>query len=334
MGLSGKREAAAYAAVTLALLYHVAMLTSVVGHQPGQVTLIDRLHPVSIRKDTFGEDTNSYYQAGHSFLKGHTMYGLEGAEFVAPKVVEFGYHPVMGIAFAGVNLVLSFQEAHFAIILAQELLLIGTALALIRRLKLSRHRALLLVAMLFGYTPLHPEFYIGQVNVMVGVFLVAIVLVEERHRPIASSIAWGASLVLKSSLIVLAPLYLRQRRILRLVLVLGFAFVSGAAYFFFHPDSCAKVIHFFFHEMARSTANSLGLHSFLIDLGLRAGLSTFPAIHFARNLTALFALSAVAILFPDPKPAPTRRSCFVHVAVWLRFPQGGSKPAHWPTAAG
>ena len=311
------RERWAWAMLALALAYQAAMSVTVYGRQVGVVRAMDRLHPDCIRKDTYGEDTYCLYQAGHSLLQGHSMYKLQGAPVVVPRTVPYGYHPVMGVVWAGVSLVFSPEGAHRANMAFTQLTLLACALALGRMLRLVRAERIFLVAGFLLYTPLHPELYVGQVNSILVIFLTGIVGFERAGRHGVAGSLWAISMVLKPSLVVLGALWARLFRWRRLVLGLAFVLATGVPYYLSHPGSWETSSNIFSHGMARTTAGSQGFYAFVLDLALRSGLAKFTAIHVARNLVLAMAGVAVLILFMDREVDETWWVCVLTITYGL-----------------
>ncbi|MFN7973480.1 MAG: glycosyltransferase family 87 protein [Acidobacteriota bacterium] len=289
----------------LAAAYHAAMVASALFHRQGRITPIDRLHVIAVRPDTYGEDVYCNYQAGHNLLEGRDMYSIEGATIVVPRVVPYGYHPIIGMLFALVNLVLSADHAHRVWIVVADVLLIGSAILLARHLALPREATLGLLAMHLAFTPVYPELFIGQYNAILCIFLVLILTADARGRLALSGTLWAISIVLKPSLVVLGPLYVRLLRYWRLILTGAFVGSTGAAYYLTHPGSFEMSRRIFVMTMARSSAESQGFYAFAIDLALRAGVPLEPALTLGRVVAFGIAGVAVLVLFLDRKPDPT-----------------------------
>ena len=304
----GPRARSRFATATLVLgcAYQVVILVSVLTYQRGRVNVLDSLHPISIRRDTYGEDLYCNFQAGRSFLDGKNMYLIEGANVVVPKVVPYGYPPPMGIAFTVPNLLFTAEQMHVVWIFTIVAMLVGSGFVLGWHLGLSWTDRKLLLSMFLLFSPLYPEYFLGQYNVMLVAFLVATLVLDERGRGAWSAAAWGLSIVLKPSFIALAPLYLRHRRVLRLAAVAAFVLVATVPYYRHYSGSLAQSSGIYTHGMVRNAAEAMGFYAFVLDALLRLGVPLFGALHTARNTALVMAACAVLLLFLD-REAPADR---------------------------
>lgn len=183
-----------------------------------------------------------------------------------PYSYPFRYLPSVAYTVGLPLNLLSAWPAYWAWVAVNELLLL-TNVYLTWRYASGPRLRLLGSAMWLAFTPVYLEFYMGQFSFLMATLFFWIGLGFARGSSFMTNVPWAVSVVVKTNSLVLFPVWLRMRRYLALLAVLGFAAALNIPYFLLKEGSFdawkGNFSGFLGDEQAPGNAGALGLRSLL-----------------------------------------------------------------------
>ena len=198
-----------------ALLWHLSLLVS------WRVGFYHRLTFDSVAtQGRRGWDFYALYQAGHNALTGVSIYESDNdkIDVAVPLHTPYRYLPFTALTLGVALNALVPVWAYRLWVLLVELALLCCAWAS-WRLAREPNRGALLASMWLLFTPYYLELYLGQFSLLQAAWVLAMLLAAQQRLNRRADTWWALSLLWKQNTALLAPVYLRQRRIMPLLLI-------------------------------------------------------------------------------------------------------------------
>jgi hypothetical protein len=167
-----------------------------------------------------GWDFYAVYQAGHNALTGVSIYESDNdkIDVAVPLYTPYRYLPFTALTLGVALNALSPLWGYRLWVLIVELALLACAWVS-WRLARAPNRGAVLASMWLLFTPHYLELYLGQFSLLQAAWVFAMLLGSAQGLNSRTDAWWALSLLWKQNTALLAPIYLRQRRIVPLLLV-------------------------------------------------------------------------------------------------------------------
>ena len=221
----------ARSALALALVIHALFLYSLA------TGLLDPLFNDTTHRGAPGSDFFVIYKAGRNVLRGESPYRIDREE--PPRSWgDYRYLPLSAFTLSTAVALLPPEAARRAWIIGSECLL-AAVIAATFALARDRRSAMVGASLWLAFSPYYVGLFIGQFDFLVaaGVFGAAAAMLG--LAPAVGAGTWVAATCAKWSGLVMAPLMLRRRRWLPLVIWSVLSLGTAAVYFSIHPADFA-----------------------------------------------------------------------------------------------
>lgn len=260
-----------------AVLLHLAMMASLFW---GYLDLLFE----GTRFDLVGLDFFSIYEAGRRAIENEPLYaGGFGAAVDAPYSVAYRYVPAFAYLFAAPVSTAPPWWAYWGWVAFNELLLVANAYAT-WRIGGRGTWGVIGAAMWFLFTPFYLHQYLGQFTFIMATALFWVGIGIVRGREIVAGIPWLASLITKSTTVLLGPLFVRLMWWRSLIVAAALALVN-IPYFLWRTDEIDL-----FYRM-----NVLGLFTEQQDRVVHFNSADHSAPALLRNAFLAFDSSAIDV---------------------------------------
>lgn len=238
-----------------------------------------------------GCDFFVFYSAAKFMQEGKNIYTLNLHPSVPYATGPFIYLPYL-ILLLGIPLsFFSPWGAYYLwVALSEGLLLLCSWMTYQTARKLQYPYPWLGAALWLAFTPVYLDFYLGHVELIIGLFLMLIIWGETHGQKFLSYGGWTFAFLVKIFFLPFAFVFLRQRKTLWVILTLGLAVLPFIYLFFFQPELFRKFLQPRLQRIGQGAAGAPSL-MVLLDLWTLPVIVLFLVKFFILSLTLLLTLA-------------------------------------------